>query len=99
MSDEVSVALNSNLSPAAPSHSPIPQAEVDEAGENPARWRAWVHLVAINLSLPAAASSADCRADRVDHAKQAVTATQFLKSVEEKGCLQMDKTHFCIIQL
>jgi hypothetical protein len=45
ISDEVLVVLNSNFSPAAPSHSPI--AEVDEARQYPASWSDWEFLVDI----------------------------------------------------
>ena len=87
MSDEVLVALNSNLGPAAPSsHSPI--AEPDKTGLDPARGRAWAFSVAIDL--PAAAGSADGEADRVDQTKQAIT--QFLKPIEENGLLRIVKS-------
>ena len=87
MSDEVLVALNSNLGPAAPS-SRSPIAEVDETGLDPARGRAWAFSVAINL--PAATCSADGRADRVVQAKQAIT--QLLTPVEENGSLLIVKS-------
>ena len=84
MSEEVSVALNSNLGPAAPSdHFPI--AEPDIAGQNPDRGHAWAFSVAINL--PAAASAG---ADLLDQAKQAIT--RFLKPVEENGSLRIVKS-------
>ena len=76
MSDEVLVALNSNLGTAAPS-SHSPRDDADKAGNSPSRGLAWAFSVAIDL--PAAAGSADGRADRVDRAKQAITRGLFRK--------------------
>jgi hypothetical protein len=82
MLDDVLVALNSNLGPAAPaSHFPI--AEEDETGLDPDSGRSWA--LSVGIDLPAAAGSANCQADSVDQAKQAIP--QFLKSVEENGLL------------
>jgi hypothetical protein len=84
MSDAVSVALNSNLGTAAPL---CFRDDVDKAGNSPSRGLAWAFLVAIDL--PAAACSADGRADCVDQAKQ--TITQLLTPVEENGSLSIVK--------
>ena len=87
MLDDVLVALNSNLGPAAPaSHFPI--AEEDETGLDPASGRSWA--LSVGIGLPAAAGSANCQADSVDQAKQAIP--QFLKSVEENGLLCIVKS-------
>jgi hypothetical protein len=87
MSDEVLVALNSNLGTAAPS-SHSPRDDVEKVGNSPSRGQAWAFSVAIDL--PAAAGSADGRADSIDRAKQAIT--QFLTPVEENGSLCIVKS-------
>jgi hypothetical protein len=86
MSDEVSVALNSDLGPAAPRPSDhFPIAEAAEAGQ-PNFGKTWAFLAFINLP----AAPVDGNADRVDQAKQAIT--QFLKPVEENGSLHIVKS-------